>query len=123
MKVQTLLGRVANEKGLGKENKVVYALENCLDKPKWLGTSRKATREEDRKGADVICETDVGSLYLQVKSSHHGKEKFETKSRKKAIEVIVVKYNDTDQFIASKAIALLIKLRVEILKKRTGVNG
>lgn len=41
-----------------------------------MKTARHATREEDHRGIDIVLETDVGRLYLQVKSSYRGVEEF-----------------------------------------------
>lgn len=38
----------------------------------WIFGARLATKDEDRRGIDVVVATDVGGLPLQVKSSEKG---------------------------------------------------
>jgi hypothetical protein len=38
-------------------------------RPPWMHRARPATRMEDRSGIDIVVESDVGALLVQVKSS------------------------------------------------------
>ena len=69
---------------LGKENeqRVVDAFSrDMLRKRKvtWIHTVRLSTEEEDRRGIDVVFGTDVGNIYVQVKSSYVAKKRFITR--------------------------------------------
>jgi len=114
MSVAKALGEIANEKGFGNELKVVEALQESPTKPKWIHEVRKATQEEDAQGVDVVVTTDVGPLFLQVKSSHLGAEIFKQNNRKKKIGVLVVKARDLPSKVANKAIGQLCRLRASV---------
>jgi len=45
--------------------------------PEWIYSGRPATHEEDSQGIDCVFETDVGQLYIQVKSTGEAVAKFE----------------------------------------------
>ena len=50
-----------------------YPFQNRIH---WIHSVRLVTEEEDVAGIDIIFETDVGQIHLQLKSSFKGKEKF-----------------------------------------------
>lgn len=60
----------SDQKGLMNEHKALCALK-LLPHP-WIISARKATREEDGRGIDIVCETVDGTMPLQVKSSWNG---------------------------------------------------
>jgi len=55
----------AQARGLESEERV---LEACRlePRPAWLRRARRATRTEDHSGIDVVVESDVGRLFVQV---------------------------------------------------------
>src|SRR5271156_1710138 len=65
---------VARARGIQAEERGVKACRS-EGRPAWMKTARYATREEDRHGIDIVVETDVGRLFVQVKSSQRGVEK------------------------------------------------
>jgi hypothetical protein len=108
---------LARERGRRSEER---ALEACRSdaRPSWIKTARLAARREDHAGIDVVLETDVGRLFLQVKSSEWGREKFEKRRRKADIAVIVVRSEDDDAKLLAKVSEALGELRAKYRKGR-----
>jgi hypothetical protein len=73
--VARVLGKIGSERGRANEH---HVLEACLlaSRPAWMVSARAGTRAEDHDGIDVVVESDVGKLYVQVKSSRTGKAAF-----------------------------------------------
>lgn len=83
-------------------------LAACLSerRPPWLLSARHASRAEDRAGIDIVLETDVGRLYLQVKSSTRGMLGFLEKKRwRPRIAVVVVRRDDRDDVVLRRVAA------------------
>ena len=118
MGVKQALGKIGNERGLENEFKVLNGVRGASSKPAWYRDVRHATREEDDRGIDVVVYTDIGELYLQVKSSKFRAVQFKRKSRKQMIGMIVVKVKDTLDQLGAKAFAEVGRLRSQILEKR-----
>ena len=84
--------KIAREKGISSENLTAIALKNLFESVDWINDFRRANWFEDRKkGIDFIIETDVGKIFLQVKSSKTGKENSLKKHPK--IPVIIINKN------------------------------
>lgn len=118
MGVNQALGKVRNERGTANEYKVLEGIQESSKKPEWYVAARHATREEDDRGIDLIVTTDVGDVYLQVKSSKFRAEQFKRKIRKQMIGMIVVKVNETIEQLGPKAFKEVGRLRSLILHKR-----
>lgn len=73
--VHRVLGKLANEIGIRAEEKAVEALLTSPI-PFWIIRARRAKPEEDHKGIDIVVFTDVGKLYIQVKSSKREVRRF-----------------------------------------------
>ena len=91
--------------------------------PKWFLRVRRPTRKEDLyEGKDAIIETtDVGKLFLQIKSSEAGAAHFRKGrhcKRNKLIGIVVIRESDTSEDILAKARNVLSQLRQEIFKNR-----
>jgi isocitrate/isopropylmalate dehydrogenase len=81
--------------------------------------ARHCTRDEDMHGIDVVILTeDVGRLYLQVKSSEAGRQKFMSRRRPVVSEVVVVGLHDSDEVVRSAAIEAMRRARSKVLAKR-----
>lgn len=117
MSVSKILGQLANAKGHNNEKKVVDACKNNL--PKWIKDIRHGTPEEDCNGIDVVVETDVGKIFLQIKSSKGGKLDFlNGKHASKNILVIIVKEQDADATIRNKVLSIVGVARAKYLEDR-----
>lgn len=89
-RVSSVLGSLGNERGSKNESLVAEVLSGLKERWPWVKGWSKATAEQDRKGIDFVVNTDVGDLYLQVKSSESGKRKFKDTPRKSSILCVVV---------------------------------
>lgn len=65
------LGAVSKERGASAERRVLLALAEAVSRTEWLRGAWRSTPDEDARGIDIVANTDVGQLYLQVKSSQH----------------------------------------------------
>ena len=84
--------KIEREKGISSENLTAIALKNLFESVDWINDFRRANWFEDRKkGIDFIIETDVGKIFLQVKSSKTGKKNSLKKHPK--IPVIIINKN------------------------------
>ena len=112
-----ILGGLAHERGKSNEARV---LEACLlpTRPAWMKSARRATTAEDHDGIDVVVESDLGKLYVQVKSSRRGQAEFQKKKRR--IRVVVVRPSpaDTPEQILRRVFGPLGALRAELLRER-----
>lgn len=91
----------------------------------WILGVRQATHAEDANGIDVVVSTDVGKLFLQVKSSKAGLQRWRAKNRrlgltKKREHIGLVRAYDQLQGDALIAVvrAELQRLRSVFLKER-----
>lgn len=107
------IGQSRHERGFRNEARVVEALSE--NKPAWVKSARISTRHEDHNGIDVVVESDVGSLYLQIKSSVAGANSFEPRHN---VAVMIVRQHDTHERIRDRAIGHLSNLREKYLKLR-----
>jgi hypothetical protein len=113
----SLLGELARRRGLENEKRVINACK-LKTRPPWMQDVRKATPEEDRDGIDVVVESDVGKLYVQVKSSAVAKVAFQDKRRRARVAVVVVRPNDSKSDLLRKVLDGLSGLRGVFLEKR-----
>jgi hypothetical protein len=69
------IDKLTHQRGIESEMRL---LESCRlpSRPSWMHRARLATRIEDRSGIDIVVESDVGALLVQVKSSNAGKQHF-----------------------------------------------
>ena len=115
--IACLLGKLGSERGRANEH---HALEACLlpTRPAWMTSARAATRAEDHDGIDVVVESDVGKLFVQVKSSRTGKAAFAERRRRAHVAVVVVKSGDTLEEILRRAVGALAPVRKRYLTQR-----
>ncbi|HEY1691121.1 MAG TPA: hypothetical protein VGG39_03115 [Polyangiaceae bacterium] len=114
-----MLGADARRRGKRSERHVLQAL-SLPSRPEWMRSVRPATKEEDRAGIDVVVESDVGKLFVQVKSSQGGKARFEAKRRSARIAVVVAKVTDTPEGLLRKVVGELSTIRAEYVTERAG---
>jgi hypothetical protein len=80
-------------------------------RPAWLLGARRASQEEDAGGIDIVVDSDVGPLWLQVKSSVYGKARFLAKAPRPGIGVVVITPYDPDEAVRAKVYSALGRLR------------
>lgn len=126
--VARLIGKLANLRGRQNEDLFFLAFEEFeIDAPSWFVGAERAPRHLDHKGIDAIVKTtDVGDIYLQIKSSLMGKKKFEAqvgKYKQRHIAVIIIHKNHTNERIRQNTYELAGALRRRFLEMRFGKNG
>lgn len=88
---------------------------------------RRATREEDHRGIDAVVSSDVGNLYIQIKSSRAGRARFESRRRRSPVGVVIVRSGESPEGIREKVVATALHLRKRFLEERLaggrGGNG
>jgi hypothetical protein len=57
------------KRGKQAERDVMMACQAVIPTLSWAGQARYATRDEDRRGIDIVVASDRGELFLQVKAS------------------------------------------------------
>jgi hypothetical protein len=108
------LGKAAYERGLTSEKRVLEACK--LEKrPPWMLRARRATRIEDHSGIDVVVETEVGSLAIQVKSSEGGKAHFRPRPLLN-VGIVVVREDDSPNVLLNSVVSQLRPIRASHLK-------
>jgi hypothetical protein len=115
--VRRILGGIGLERGRGNEKRVLEACQ-LPTRPKWMLEVRRGTRAEDHAGIDLVIESDVGKLFVQVKSSRRGKADFEEKRRSARVAVVIVRAGDSQEQILSKVVSAVAPLRKEFLGER-----
>jgi len=97
-------GRAAEERCLLRARDVVAALP-------WATGCRKAHGEEDWLGIDIVVESDVGQLWIQVKSSKRGARRGRARYEMRGIDVVVVNETRSDWQVESDIVAALAAQR------------
>lgn len=113
------VGRRANEKGRLAEWRCLQAALVACAASHWLHNARLATQREDARGIDIVVATNLGNIYLQVKSSHHGAKKFRRKRPKSKAIVIIVHPDMTDGKLQNKVSGALHYMQRQIKLWRT----
>jgi hypothetical protein len=111
-------GSMSNRRGAEAEERLLRCLENCPSLPQWVQSIRRASQKEDGRGIDLVCNTNYGKLYLQVKSSFAGAAEFCMKKRKCHTLVVVVNNDIADEELISNAKKALRSLKKSIHNKR-----
>lgn len=104
MGVRNLLGKIGHERGQENEARALRVLTSRAN-PDWVTSFVKASFEEDQDGIDIIIHSDVGKLFLQIKSSETGRMNAKN-PKNKAIVVISARMDDEevhDRIIAAVA--------------------
>ncbi len=120
--VRTIIGKLGSERGRGNERRVFEACQ-LPSRPKWMQAARRSTRAEDHDGIDLVIESDVGKLYVQVKSSRRGKAEFEQRRRRARVVVVMAKINDTPERLLAKVVSALAPVRKAYLEERAARDG
>jgi hypothetical protein len=115
--VARVLGKIGNERGRANEHRVLEACRLPM-RPAWMTSARAATPAEDHDGIDVVVESDVGRLYVQVKSSRTGKAAFVERRRRAHVAVVVVKSGDGPEDVLRRVVGVLAPVRKTYLIER-----
>jgi len=114
--------QVGQEIGHLIEKQLIEVLDHKKDEtlvlPGWFVSARLATPREDRRGIDVVVETnDLGCFFLQLKSSPAFVAKFLLGKTRTRIAVVVIRPNASTETIRNKFFQAA-KLERQWLKKR-----
>jgi hypothetical protein len=107
-------GDAARERGSANERRLLDAVFGLRAGATWILDARPATEDEDRAGADVVVTADVGTLYLQSKSSRGGAAKFSATARRIQVEAVVVSLDDATT--RTRALVALSVMRAERMR-------
>ena len=122
---RSVLRRVFNdlhrETGRKHEEDALRALQpgGGAPLPPWLHSAVRGTIAEDQRGIDIVVHTDVGKLYLQIKSSWSGVRKFLARYRKGNIIPYIVRTDDLG-ILRARIVARLAEERDRIIALRSG---
>lgn len=111
-------GRASNQKGEVAEWRCRQAASELCDLHTWLQSARRASRQEDARGIDVVVESDIGLLYIQVKSSRFCARKFRQKRPNSKAIVVIITPDMDDAKVRNKVYDALCRLRQHFMKKR-----
>jgi len=117
--IKRLVGKLAAERGRARERHVLAACA-LRARPAWMRNARAATRVEDHRGIDVVIDSDVGKLFVQVKSSLMGKAKFERRRRHARVVVVVVDAGDSLEAVLGLVVGAVGEVRAEYVREREG---
>lgn len=122
-RLQRLFGQIALELGDGAERRVDEALKEAQSKgtlPSWLidWVWQEKFSAMDKRGIDFMFRTDVGPIFLQVKSSRRNAREFEREHPNGAIITVVVNVCDPPMIIYGQVIGAVAKQRDKFLELR-----
>jgi len=122
--LQQLFGQIAVELGDSAERCVDEALNKAKSEdklPEWIfGWNRQEKWSGmDRKGIDFMFQTDVGPIFLQIKSSKRNAREFEREHPNDKIRTVVVNVLESPMIIFEQVIDAVAKQRNKFLALRT----
>lgn len=106
---------LSDPRGDAAERRVLAALTRP-DRPAWIVKVRRARRGENRSGVDVVVDTDVGRVFLQVKSSVAGAQKWRRDHAwdDRPIGIVIAGPAAGDAVVYGRVLAALILLREQV---------
>lgn len=107
--------RYTAEIGRTKEKMAQIALSQG-PLPSWIKGFRRTAHREDIEGKDLVILTDVGTVFIQIKSSVDACRAFLEKERKFPVGVVMIKPTDPPDFVRANLIAVVGRLRRQIIK-------
>jgi hypothetical protein len=119
-------GKLGVQRGEDNEGRVLTAFErSTVPVPEWFIRIDRARFELDMdEGVDYVAQTNIGNLYLQIKSSWLGVDKFLTRQAKRRynqyVAVFAILDGMTDDEVCAGIIAVLFEKYAELLAKRGG---
>jgi hypothetical protein len=112
-------GRYLQDKGRRSEERLLAVCGPGPARPDWVQEVARATPKEDAQGVDIVVSTtDIGKIYIQVKSSEGGRRLFLMQRRSSRIAVVVVKNFDTEESLQRKFLTTITSERAYILSLR-----
>jgi hypothetical protein len=118
-----LRGKVGHYRGRFAEDRIVRILNEWPDRPPWLLEARRAPKDLDQLGVDVLVVTeDLGTLALQVKSCHEAAYKYQKRHVGIAglVGVVVAPVELSDAHAWAAAMAQLHRLREGVQRREQG---
>ena len=118
-RVLKILEKIQRSQGFQTEERFMRALENGNgNNPYWYYGVSKATTEQDQKKIDFIVHTVFGDIFVQIKSSQTGANKFLNKRKKWHLNIVllVIKRDYSEETIREISF-LAIEEKIESFKK------
>ena len=112
------IGRVGRARGRENEERLLAAVLSIVGQTEWIRGARMGSPEEDRRGIDLVVDTNVGPLFLQAKSSRDAASRFRASRGHTLIGVVVVSLDAVTT--GRRAITELSKLRAAVIANREG---
>lgn len=106
-------------KGEYNERRVRHVFDDA-PMPPWLRELVPATPAQDAEGIDYVAHTDVGEIYVQIKSSRVGARCFRRKhgARARYIAIVLVRGHDSRETIRCRLLSQVGELRAFFRDKR-----
>lgn len=109
--------RHAHEIGLYRERLVMRALHK-KPLPSWIKSYARCGLSEDLEGKDLRIETDLGDVFIQIKSSEEGRRKFlKSGSHNFLVEVVVIKDDFSPEWILDLIVSAATRLRKQLMRQ------
>lgn len=108
--------------GQQREERLVELVKEKYQKPSWFKDIHRGTKHQDGLGIDLVVKTDVGDLFVQVKSDRRDMGKFKKRQKTRdqsfpSVACIVYKHCLEAQ-LSGQLIGKLRKMRNDILAKK-----
>lgn len=112
------IGDAARAKGENRELRAIGSL-SLGEIPAWLLSVRRATQPEDFRGIDLVGESDVGTLLVQVKGCAAAARSFKADPRSRYIEVVIVDERTDDATIRIRVLEAFGRARDATRERET----
>lgn len=113
-----IIGTIGHDRGASNEQLILAACQ-LKTRPTWMLSARQATALEDRNGIDIVIESDVGKLFIQVKSSKRGRIAFMAKQRRAEVAIVIPKLSDSPEQLLAKAVSAIAPIRKKYREERS----
>ena len=126
-RLEKLFYKIGCNRGDGAEGKFLRVFRQgsiSSGMPRWVVYMYKAPDFEDRQGIDfVVTTSDIGKIFIQIKSSWGGAQKFKEhrlyrRGKLKFVALVIVREADTPEIIRSKTLQAISGARRDILEWR-----
>ncbi|MDD2326475.1 MAG: hypothetical protein PHW63_10870 [Alphaproteobacteria bacterium] len=109
--------RHAHEIGRYKEGLAMRAL-HCMLLPSWIRDYSRCSREEDMNGKDLRILTDMGDVFIQIKSSMEGVEKYLKRGpRKFPVAIVIIEEGENLENVGQRILKAAEGLRNELYQE------
>lgn len=109
------LGRTGVAVGHAGERRVLKSFHH-FGTPRWWQGIREATNEEDAQGIDHVVFTDVGDIFIQVKTSLSKGTSRSPKRNDRDVPIVYVNLEDSDVEIRKRVIRIISQEHRHILE-------